>query len=277
MRLRHDNGLVFGSRQYRAVVRDYGLQPEYITPYTPQQNGLCERFIKTFKEELCWTQRFASLEHARMKIRAWIHNNTHRRPHQALNYRTPAQQYHLHPSSPCKLVVCILQKAVQISGEHYNPLIFNVERVMGIEPTYQAWEARVLPLNYTRVEMGYDRWGVRIVKVGRSVARVIAPWDPRGHCPGLQNGHWPEGMAGWLVFWLGRDGRWRARRGWKPVATAQKTPPVSRRRLWGFRGLTTGFRRSALPRWCEGCARRWRRGRPASSDGGLQGSPCSRC
>jgi hypothetical protein len=22
---------------------------------------------------------------------------------------------------------------------------------MGIEPTYQAWEARVLPLNYTRV------------------------------------------------------------------------------------------------------------------------------
>ena len=26
-----------------------------------------------------------------------------------------------------------------------------VERVMGIEPTYQAWEARVLPLNYTRM------------------------------------------------------------------------------------------------------------------------------
>ena len=26
----------------------------------------------------------------------------------------------------------------------------NVERAMGIEPTYQAWEARVLPLNYAR-------------------------------------------------------------------------------------------------------------------------------
>lgn len=103
MRLRHDNGLVFGSRQYRAVVSDYGLQQEYITPYTPQQNGLCERFIKTFKEELCWTQRFASLEHARMKVRAWIHNYNHQRPHQALNYRTPAQHHHLHPSSPCKL------------------------------------------------------------------------------------------------------------------------------------------------------------------------------
>jgi putative transposase len=32
--LRHDNGLVFGSRLYRALARDYGLKQEYITPYT---------------------------------------------------------------------------------------------------------------------------------------------------------------------------------------------------------------------------------------------------
>ena len=29
--------------------------------------------------------------------------------------------------------------------------MLNVERVMGIEPTLFAWEAKVLPLNYTRV------------------------------------------------------------------------------------------------------------------------------
>ena len=28
---------------------------------------------------------------------------------------------------------------------------FCLERVMGIEPTFSAWEADVLPLNYTRV------------------------------------------------------------------------------------------------------------------------------
>ena len=28
-----------------------------------------------------------------------------------------------------------------------------VERVMGIEPTFSAWEADVLPLNYTRSEI----------------------------------------------------------------------------------------------------------------------------
>ena len=30
-----------------------------------------------------------------------------------------------------------------------------VERVMGIEPTLSAWEAEVLPLNYTRVTVEY--------------------------------------------------------------------------------------------------------------------------
>ena len=30
---------------------------------------------------------------------------------------------------------------------------FDVERVMGIEPTFKAWEALVLPLNYTRTAL----------------------------------------------------------------------------------------------------------------------------
>ena len=29
--------------------------------------------------------------------------------------------------------------------------LFSEERVMGIEPTYPAWKAGVLPLNYTRL------------------------------------------------------------------------------------------------------------------------------
>ena len=31
------------------------------------------------------------------------------------------------------------------------------ERVMGIEPTYPAWKAGVLPLNYTRIAYRGDR------------------------------------------------------------------------------------------------------------------------
>ena len=35
---------------------------------------------------------------------------------------------------------------------HRFPWIDAVERVMGIEPTLEAWEAAVLPLNYTRID-----------------------------------------------------------------------------------------------------------------------------
>jgi putative transposase len=92
MLLRHDNGLVFGSRSFRAVVRDYGLTQEYITPYTPKQNGLCERFIKTFKEEFCWCHRFNSIAEARVALDTFIHHYNNTRPHQALNYQAPNQR-----------------------------------------------------------------------------------------------------------------------------------------------------------------------------------------
>ena len=38
--------------------------------------------------------------------------------------------------------------SIQLSYRHISP--FMEKRVMGIEPTYPAWKAGVLPLNYTR-------------------------------------------------------------------------------------------------------------------------------
>ena len=40
--------------------------------------------------------------------------------------------------------------SIQLSYRHI-PLFATEKRVMGIEPTYPAWKAGVLPLNYTRV------------------------------------------------------------------------------------------------------------------------------
>ena len=39
--------------------------------------------------------------------------------------------------------------SIQLSYRHIS--LFTEKRVMGIEPTYPAWKAGVLPLNYTRV------------------------------------------------------------------------------------------------------------------------------
>lgn len=91
--LRHDNGLVFGSRAYRALVRDYGLTQEYIAPYTPEQNGLCERFIRTFKEECAWQHRFDNLTAARATVARYIEHYNTQRTHSALGYNTPRQTY----------------------------------------------------------------------------------------------------------------------------------------------------------------------------------------
>ena len=42
--------------------------------------------------------------------------------------------------------------SIQLSYRHI-PLFATEKRVMGIEPTYPAWKAGVLPLNYTRMSL----------------------------------------------------------------------------------------------------------------------------
>jgi len=89
--VRSDNGLIFQSRRFRAACRDYRLRQEFITPYTPEQNGIVERFFRSLKEECVWQHNFTSLAEARSTITNWIEWYNAERPHQALGYRSPRQ------------------------------------------------------------------------------------------------------------------------------------------------------------------------------------------
>ncbi len=89
--LRSDNGLVFLARSYRKTVKDYGLRQEYITPYTPEQNGVVERVFRTLKEECVWHQRFANQEDAERAIGQWVVKYNTQRPHESLGWLTPSQ------------------------------------------------------------------------------------------------------------------------------------------------------------------------------------------
>ena len=93
--LRSDNGLVFTSRHYTALVRSYGLKQEFITPHCPQQNGMVERVIRTLKEQCTHRHRFETLLHASRAIGDWISFYNNKRPHQALKMKTPAQAFAL--------------------------------------------------------------------------------------------------------------------------------------------------------------------------------------
>lgn len=90
---RSDNGLVFTSRSFTALVRSYGLKQEFITPHCPEQNGLVERVIRSLKEQCIHRQRFETLQPASRVISDWVRFYNHRRPHQALAMKTPAQTY----------------------------------------------------------------------------------------------------------------------------------------------------------------------------------------
>ena len=71
------------------------MQQEFITPYSPEQNGLVERVIRTLKDQCVHRHRFESLQHASRVIADWIQFYNHQRPHQALGMKTPAEAYAL--------------------------------------------------------------------------------------------------------------------------------------------------------------------------------------
>lgn len=89
--IRSDNGLIFQSRRFRDACRFYRLRQEYITTYTPEQNGLVERFFRSLKEECVWQHRFENFEEAYREIASWIGWYNRERPHQALGYLSPRQ------------------------------------------------------------------------------------------------------------------------------------------------------------------------------------------
>ena len=95
--VRSDNGLIFQSRSFRAACQGYRLRLEFLTPYTPEQNGIVERFFRSLKEECVWQSNFANFSEARTAITQWIDWYNAERPHQALGYRSPRQFRALQP------------------------------------------------------------------------------------------------------------------------------------------------------------------------------------
>ena len=91
MTLRSDNGLVFGAKSFTQLSRRYNVMQEYITPYTPEQNGMIERFFRTAKEELFWHYNLRDTDEAFRRFAEWVDYYHDDRPHSALGYQTPSE------------------------------------------------------------------------------------------------------------------------------------------------------------------------------------------
>jgi len=82
-------GLAFSSRHYTEPEKAYGLTQEFTTPYTPEKDGLFERFFRSLIEECIWQHRFEFLGQARAVIGRWIRYYNEERQHQSLGYFAP--------------------------------------------------------------------------------------------------------------------------------------------------------------------------------------------
>jgi hypothetical protein len=92
--LQSDNGKVFTSKHFQACCKQYGLSQEFITPYTPQQNGMIERFFRSLKEECIWQHHFKTFEEAKAAIEAWVTFYNIKHPYQASLRRSTAPLIH---------------------------------------------------------------------------------------------------------------------------------------------------------------------------------------
>lgn len=57
--------------------------------YIIQQNGIVERFHRTFREDVLDACLFTSLEQAQRMTDQWVEEYNGHRPHQVLGYQTP--------------------------------------------------------------------------------------------------------------------------------------------------------------------------------------------
>lgn len=90
--IRSDNGPEFIAKELRSWLSGIGVKTAYIEPGSPWENGFCESFNGTFRDNLLNGEVFYSLKEARVVVGEWVKHYNQARPHSSLGYRPPAPQ-----------------------------------------------------------------------------------------------------------------------------------------------------------------------------------------
>ena len=98
-----DNGSPWGDpsggtwTRLKVWLLQLGVQLLHSRPYHPQSRGKNERFHRTLNEEVFALRRLRSLKAAQSAFDAWREVYNHQRPHEALDFKTPADRYRSSP------------------------------------------------------------------------------------------------------------------------------------------------------------------------------------
>ena len=89
--IRSDHGPQYTGGDAEALCEAWGVTHTFSPVGRPTGNAVAERTIQTMKVECIWVEDFDSIEELDAALQAWKHNFNHNRPHQALDYATPAE------------------------------------------------------------------------------------------------------------------------------------------------------------------------------------------
>ena len=90
--LRSDNGPEFAAKAVRTWLPRVGVQPLFITPGSPWENGYIESFNGRLRDELLNRELFETLWEVQVLVERWRQTYNRIRPHSALGYRPPAPE-----------------------------------------------------------------------------------------------------------------------------------------------------------------------------------------
>jgi transposase InsO family protein len=89
--LRMDNGPEFVALTLRGLCHRRGIDPAYIEPRKPWQNGFAESFVARLRDEFLDGEVFLSVLEARVRLSVWRKYWNEERLHSRLGYQTPAE------------------------------------------------------------------------------------------------------------------------------------------------------------------------------------------
>ncbi len=89
-RIRIDKGPEFRAKLFQKWLMKKNIIWNRIQKGKPQQNAIIERFNKTYREDVLDVNIFRNIKHVEEITQPWIGDYNEKRPHQALNYKTPS-------------------------------------------------------------------------------------------------------------------------------------------------------------------------------------------
>jgi transposase InsO family protein len=89
--LRMDNGPEFVALALQGLCHKHGINPAYIEPGKPWQNGFAESFHARLRDEFLNGEVFLSTNDAQVRLGIWRRYWNEERLHSSLGYQTPSE------------------------------------------------------------------------------------------------------------------------------------------------------------------------------------------